>query len=118
LFILNPPGELYRLELGSRTLSTIVQSKSMDAGWTSPFSSTAKHLAVDRAGDVFVDAGPTVVRVRPGTGEMTTVVGTAGAAWFSVGPLPATLSYVAALAVGSSGELYVLDGNRVLVARF
>jgi streptogramin lyase len=118
LFILNPPSELYRFDLGSRALSTIVHATSTDAGWTSPFSSTARHLAVDRAGDVFVDAGPTVVRVRPSTGELTTVVGTAGAAWFSVGPLPATLSYVAALAVGSSGELYILDGNRVLVARF
>ena len=79
-------------------------------------------LISDGDGNIFVSDGLNhkVRKVVVATGAVSTVVGSPGRAGVALGPLPATLNYPTALAVGPSGELIIADyyENALLVVRF
>ena len=76
-----------------------------------------RGVSVDTKGNLYVaDTGNSTIRkIALATGRVTTVVGVAGQGGVKLGPAPARLNQPTAVAVASTGELIVVDGNENVV---
>jgi hypothetical protein len=93
---------------------------SSDGKGSAAYFNKPSDVALDRAGNLFVaDTGNSMIRkIVLATGAVTAVVGQREHTGVVPGPLPASLSYPRGLLFGAAGELFILDENAVLVARF
>ena len=112
-----------KIEIATGTTTTIagmaeVPGTADDIGELARFNGP-RGLAIDGAGNLFVaDMGNHVVRrIDLTTGAVMTVVGTPARAKVAPGPLPAGLNHPTGVALGTGGELLIIDESGLLAVR-